>query len=843
MGGVKERHKPQNIATQPWLSTLFHSEFHQTHCFSSAFLLDLSLGILNFGPRLHSETGQNPPEQLPINTMRDLPFPKSVSRTLRFALCLALAIALWSPIPSALAQDGLTVREVEVQFAGPATVSKERILANMRTTVGQPYTQQVVEDDIRNLYLSGEISNVRIFREGTQGGVKVVVIVQTRPVLGEVIIEGNDLYSTRRLRRELESKVGSTLNEEQLELDRQKIVKYYTDRGFNEIDVQYKVELDESRGSAVVVFAVYEGEKAIVRRIDFTGNEGVSTRELRKAITTRPANILSFINKSGRFTDQQIQEDIEEIRSTLQNNGYIDARVLDVQFDRISNKRVDITFVIEEGVQYTISELRLEGNTVFTPEEIRTKLSMEEGSVYSPEKMRNDLKAVREMYGILGYADFIMVPEGYPSGTNTVQITYNIDEGMPSTVGLVNIEGNIKTKDKVIRRELAVAPGDTFNTVLVDASKERLNNLGYFSRVETIPSDTMVPGEKDLNVFVEEKRTGSLNFGLGFSSIDSLTGFVELTQSNFDIGNWPSFYGGGQRFRVRGQYGLERADFILSLTEPWFLDYQWSLGGELFYNDLDYFSDEYSQRSLGFSILNQIPIGKFMSAGLQYKLEEINIYDVSPFASLQIQAERGSRSRSALQAFWTLDTRDSVFLTRRGQKIEISPYVAGVFLGGQTEIYGLNIEASQFFALPFDMILQLNGQLAAVDNWGGGQFVPIFDRLFLGGANNLRGFDFREVGPKDIFGEPTGGNSLARATIELTFPLIERVRGAVFYDWGVVNSNAWDFSTANYNDDFGFGLRLDLPIGPIRLDYGIPITSDRFNGGSGKFNFNVGYQF
>jgi outer membrane protein insertion porin family len=214
-----------------------------------------------------------------------------------------------------------------------------------------------------------------------------------------------------------------------------------------------------------------------------------------------------------------------------------------------------------------------------------------------------------------GYVDMIAVPEILPAGPGAVDVTYRVDEGVQSYVNLVNIQGNNRTKDRVIRRELAVKPGDVFDTTLVNVSRQRLENLNYFSRVEMAPADTIVPGRKDLNVIVEEKRTGSFNFGAGFSTIDSLVGFAELQQSNFDLFNWPSFVGGGQRFRIRGQYGLQRKDFVVSLTEPWFLGYKLSMGVEGYYREANFLSDVYDQSNYGMALTARKQFGALSPAG------------------------------------------------------------------------------------------------------------------------------------------------------------------------------------------------------------------------------------
>src|SRR5437763_15868781 len=285
---------------------------------------------------------------------------------------------------------------------------------------------------------------------------------------------------------------------------------------------------------------------------------------------------------------------MDSLREWYQNHGFIDVEVKDVRRERSPKGALTITIVIAEGPQYHVGKVTISGEKVAKEEGIRPLLKMKEGSVYSPKQLHDDAKAVADAYGSGGYVDLVITPESTPAGPALVDVHYKIEEGERSYLNRVTIEGNTRTKDKVIRREVLVAPGDVFNTVRADTTKKRLENLGYFSKVETYPEDTDVPGRKDLTILVQEKRTGSLSFGGGFSTIDQLVGFVELTQGNFDLFNWPSFTEGGQKFRVRIQYGTQRKDFILTLTEPYFLDRRLSLSGSLFYSEADHLSVDYN---------------------------------------------------------------------------------------------------------------------------------------------------------------------------------------------------------------------------------------------------------
>ena len=734
------------------------------------------------------------------------------------------------------------IRSIDVQYAGPTTLSKERILAQMRTKVGQPYSNEVVQEDIKALYKTGYIRNVRIFAQPEGDGVKVIVAVQTRAIVSEIEINGAERVKPTRLRKEIKVKLNHAVDEQQLEEARQKIIEIYQARGFTNVSVDFRIDpIDEKRGTARVVFTVNEGVKGAVSQIRFEGNVHISQKVLRKQMKTRGQTLIHFVDKSGRLDEVQLEQDLDKIREYYQDHGFIDVEIKDVRKERTEKGPMIITIVISEGPQYHVRKLTITGYQHTTEPKVRTLLKMKEGSVYSPKQLRDDAKAVADAYGSGGYVDLVITPEGTPAGTGLIDVHYTIEESVRSFVNRVNIEGNTRTKDKVIRREVLVAPGDVFNTVRVDTTKKRLENLGYFAKVETYPEDTDIPGRKDLTILVQEKRTGSLSFGGGFSTVDKLVGFVELTQGNFDLFNWPSFTGGGEKFRLRLQYGTERKDFLLTITEPYFLDRRLALTGQAFYNEANYLSADYDQRNYGFSLDLRKPINAYMYGTLGYTLQNVEIFNVASSSPEFILTQSGTFTESKVFSSLVLDTRDNPLLSRRGQRITFSPAIAGGFLGGDTQIYGLDLEGSQYFHLPKDTILLLNGEIATVSQWGSGSEVPIFERLFLGGSNNLRGFPFREVGPQQN-GEPVGGQSMARATLEWTFPIIEKARGALFYDTGFVNTSEWSFGFNHMASDVGVGLRLDLPIGPLRLDYGYPVMRDGYNGG-GHFNFNVGYQF
>ena len=779
------------------------------------------------------------------------------SRIFPSAVCIASVVSAMALAPQAQAQNKApNVVEIDVQYAGPATVAKERLLANMRTRVGQPYSEATVEEDIRNLYATGNVVNVRIFGEPKGEGVKVIVVLQAKARVTAVEIQGVQQFKLSRIREKIGVKQGDTASEAAMEADRQKILEYYASKGFTDVQVTYKLDANDSLGTARVLYTVNEGGKTSIKTVRFEGNSRISTSDLNGVIKTRKYRaVLSPILKTGRLNQDQLSEDAAAVREYYQNRGYSDVQVREPVINRLNGK-VEVVFQIVEGAPYKVGKVTFRGGRLFPETEFQRVTKLRSGTVYSPAAVQADIKALQDLYGARGYVDFQSGARPSPGGEHVTDLTYTLEEGSPAYVGRINITGNTRTKDKVVRRELALAPGEVFNTVRQDASKARLNNLNYFSKVDLYPSETGNPAERDLNVVLEEKRTGSLNFGAGFSSVDSLLGFVEVTQGNFDAGRWPTFTGGGQKFRSRVQYGAKRKDAVIGLTEPYFLDRKLSLGGELFYHDNSYGSDYYSSQSLGFELVAKKPLTEFSFGRLGYRVEQVSVHQVESGAPAEAArlSNLGSLVKSQVFTGITYDTRDSLFLTRKGERFDLSTFVSGGPLAGDIQIYGWNAEASKYLRFKWDTILTLNAQAGVVDVWGAESKkngvdigVPLYDKLFLGGANDMRGFRYRHVGGRGVVkdnGEPTGGKTLARATAEYTVPVVDKVRAAVFYDVGFVNADAYDFSSSAYNADAGIGLRLDLPIGPVRIDYGVPLKKDPdLSSSRGRFNFNVGYQF
>ena len=441
-----------------------------------------------------------------------------------------------------------------------------------------------------------------------------------------------------------------------------------------------------------------------------------------------------------------------------------------------------------------------------------------------------------------------------------MDLEYKIEEGQKSYIEKIEIRGNAKTKDRVLRRELAVAPGEVFDMVRVKVSKARLEGLQYFEKVDARPEPTDIPNRKNLVIGVEEKSTGNVSLGAGFSSVDSVVGYVEFTQGNFDLANPPLFTGAGQKFRARIQVGTQRQDYTISFVEPWFLGRKLALGVDLYKRTMSYQSLEslYNEDRTGAKISLTRALGSdFLIGSLSYTIEDVGIVDVSSNAPASITAEAGHALLSKVGASLAFDTRNKVTLPNKGQRTELFGEYVGGPLGGDKEFYKVELKSAWYFkGFMEGDVLELAGRIGVADSLKSGEDVPFYERYYLGGLDSLRGFQYREIGPSEPLlytsgNEPVGGDTYWFATAEYSTPIIERLRIAVFYDIGMVYPGSFSFTpgpssvagrdTGSYADNWGIGFRLNLPIGPLRLDYGIPINSPPGIGGSGRFQFGVGY--
>ena len=844
-----------------------------------------------------------------------------MNRLLRFCGLYAMLVALCG---TAYGQF-LKVSRIDVKHVGPAATSDEIIRANIRVKPGDSYLPAAVNDDVVNLYKTGFFYNVRVSRDQTDDGMVLTYIVQGKPRLTAIRLQGNQKLSDAKIKKKITSKEGDPLDEMKLFNDGRAILELYQKKGYPKTEVRAVPNIDENAGRGTATFEIKESPKIKIIEVRFDGARAFSESVLRKQIKTRKRWMFSWLTGSGYFKDEQFQDDKDKLADYYRDHGYIDFEIKDVQFENPEPTKLIIRFSIYEGRQYKVGRITFSGTTMLPtnavspdfkpgpipksgPEratrneslKLNRSFTMKEGDTFTVKGLSKNITAVEDFYGAKGHIDvttstgnlkLARIPN---TETGTMDLQFTVDEGQQSFIEKIQIRGNSKTKDKVIRRELAVSPGEVFNMVGVKLSKQRLEGLQFFEpgKVDARPEPTDPPivGRKNLVIGVEEKNTGNLTLGAGFSSVDSVVGYVEIFQGNFDIDGmldvlqWksPKFTGAGQKFRLRVQLGTERKDLEVSFIEPWFLGRKLALGVDLYHREASYVSLDnlYDETRTGARLsLSRALWSDFLIGSVSYTVEEVGvllhdgIHDnilipggpggpggplpvfVPANAPHDILDESGHSLLTSIGGALAYDTRNSTYLPDAGQRTELLASLTSSHLGGERDYWKVGLSSAWYFrGFAKGHVLELVGKAGVAEGLNG-DTVPFYDRYYLGGLYSLRGFEYRGISPRDpTYGinplmpnEPIGGNTFWFASAEYSIPIVQKeslgsVRFALFYDIGNVMSDSYDFNLSNFSDNWGIGLRLNLPIGPLRLDYGIPIHHDIYNGSSGKFQFGVGWQ-
>jgi outer membrane protein insertion porin family len=738
------------------------------------------------------------------------------------------------------------VDEVQIRSANGTAVSRKLVIGNMETTQGATFDPQVLSEDIKRLYKTGVFSvpitvNVETVSEDR---LRIVLTMTPKPTVQSVEIVGNSYVKTKTLLGKLTLKQEAVYDANKAAEDATLLREAYRDKGYFKTQVEVQAKPVPEMNQVVVTYTVSEEPRYKIRRVDFVGNQEFTTRELRKAMRSRHswwANIFS----TGYLDEDQLKVDQSVLVELYANRGYLDFQVEKVDQQVEENRKwISLTVHLVEGGRYQVASVKLAGNKLYSDGELGLGLAVKADTFYSADLQRRDIQTIRTRYETAGYVDVrCYTDRQVDAKTKTLALEYRILEGAPFHIRDISITGNRVTKDKVIRRELAIAPGDLADMTKVRASKGRIQNLNYFDQVDLTPVSTEVDGQKDLDIRVSEKRTGQLMLGAGFSSEDSLVGTFEITQANFDWRNWPHFTGGGQRLRLRLDAGTTSNNFLLSFTEPWLFDKRLRLGLDAHHRTRD--QDEYDETrsGAGVTLTRRWRQNWRQSLGLQIEHVELDDFDDDIPNDSELWDEKGKYWSNGITYTMTRDTRDRYLNPSRGSKLTISADLLPELLGSYSNVYRLKLSATKYRRLWWNTILSLNGDIGMVDN-ASGDDVAIFDRFFAGGASTLRGFDSREVGPVDSGDNPIGGKSMLLGSLEISKPIVKQLQASVFCDAGNVWKGATDWDPTDLNVSVGVGLLLNLPIGPISLAYGFPIVTqwDHLSKG-GRFHFNIGYSF
>ncbi|MFW6154704.1 MAG: outer membrane protein assembly factor BamA [Planctomycetota bacterium] len=756
--------------------------------------------------------------------------------------------------------DGADNVVADVNVQGNERIGTDRILARLRTRPGQPFDEQIARDDQRRLMATGLFDDVAVVRTPADEGVVVTFVVRERRSIRVVAFRGNKFFSDKKLRDALGFDAGDALDYGQAALGRLALEDLYQDKGFHFADVR----LDDQalRRERRVVYTIVEGPRVRIRSVGFRfeGEPSFSERKLRKQIKTSKG---FWLLSPGRLDPRQLERDATALRVFYRDEGFFDVQVApEVRFSA-DKTAADVTFIIDEGPRYEVGAIRIEGNEVYSDAELIDRLDMVPGEDVTALARRRDVETLRDAHGRIGYIDVAVddrvvylppgaaAPPAAPEDAEGpwVAMHYRIEEGKPYRLGRVTIRGNTVTKDRVIRRQLTLLPGQWFDLTAVEESRRRLRDSRLFSEVEIAPYGDE-PRVRNALVSVEEGKTAELMFGAGYSTNDGVLFNISFAQRNFSWTQWPTsfndlvrgrgFKGDGQTLRLQLETGSKLSRASINWREPYFLDRPIALGAGAHHFERQ--RESYDESRTG----GQVSLGRLFPNRWYGEIavlpENVRLENFDDDTPSEIRADRGDTFLTDLQGILVRDRTDSRWKPSTGGRLMLK---AEQFVGDES-FTRLAAEYKHYWTLYVDPVdrkhilaTRVRGDVIVGD-------APVFHRFFGGGVGSLRGFAYRGISPRTDdpgLDDPIGGEFMAYAGAEYTFPLAgEVLRGVLFLDSGTVEesveADTWRVST-------GFGFRLLIPyMGnvPVMLDFGFPLVKDDADDRQ-TVNFTIGWVF
>ncbi len=753
----------------------------------------------------------------------------------RFLVLILIAATACFGVPPAAAQEGETVTSIQVE--GNQRVDASTILYYIQTQVGEPLRRMQVRKDIEQIYSLGQFKDIRVETRSSPGGVDLIFRVEEIPSIGNITLTGNKEIDTDTIREAIGLKRGATFLDHLVKESQEDIKKLYQEKGYFFADVKIFTETTPNNLVDVTI-RISEGEKVHVETIRFVGNKTFPDDDLRDQMETREQTWLHWLDDSGIYQKDILKLDLFRVEGFYQDHGFIRVRVLEpkTQVNEKENE-IYITIPVEEGPRYKVGKVEIKGDGTVSNEEIFEIITTRSGDFYNMSGLREDALAISDLYSQKGYAYADVNPlTQIDDEKRRVNVAIEIDKGKKVYVGEITILGNVKSRDNIIRREFRLREGDLFDSQKLKRSKQRINNLQYFEDVKIDTRRGKKPELIDVVTTVTERPTGSLSVGAGFSSVENFIFSGSITQDNL--------FGRGQRLNFSASLSSIRSDFNLSFTDPRIFDTEILFGVDLFNRDTDFFS--FSSRNRGGALRFGKNLTEFDWAGIAYRFEDVKISDVDPSEVTEfLKNER--RITSRITPSFIRDTRDDFLNPSTGWRHVVRLEIAGGPLGG-TNFLRSGYEITYYHPLIEKLVLAMHGEVNYADGYGGDD-LPIFERYFMGGANSLRGYTIRDIGPQNSIGDPIGGTQSLLFNVELQYPLTTSLRAFVFYDRGNVFGPGQDLSTTaktinleDMRDSVGIGARFLSPFGPIGFAYGIKL--DQAPGESeAEFHFTAGSAF
>ncbi len=761
-------------------------------------------------------------------------------KALLLAASFALAPVGWlvSPVPAA-AQNIFTGDPIgDIRVEGTQRIEPDTVRSYMGISAGDPFAADRIDKALKNLFATGLFADVTFQRDGNTLVVKVV----ENPIINQIAFEGNDHIEDKDLTAEVQLKPRTVLTQSRVQADVTRILDLYRRSGRFAATVEPKViNLDQNRVN--LVFEINEGKKTEVRRISFVGNKAFSDGDLRGAILTQESAWYRFLTTNDTYDPDRLQVDREKLRDFYLGEGYIDFKVISAVAELSPEQDAFyITFTIDEGPRYKLGKVEIKTSLKdLDPKALRSLVTTTEGDWYDQGDVDRTVQALNDQLGSLGYA-FVDIQTRLDRDPKkkSVNLTYDINEGPKVYVERIDIKGNVRTLDKVIRREFRLAEGDAFNTAKLRRTRTRIQNLGFFSNIDIKNIPGSAPDKTVIEVNVEEQSTGEFSVGVGYSTNDGPLGLAGIRERNL--------LGKGQDLSLNGTLSGIRSQVQLSFTEPYFLDRPLSVGFDLFDTRTNATNTEFTENDIGGTVRAGYDVTEYLHHTLRYTLSSQDITDVSSTASLAIQQEQGYNLNSVIGSEFLYDRRDNRFDPSKGYYIRLRNELSTA--PGDFSYLATRLGGGYYFPLTksSSVVAGLTGEIGHIQDLG----KPVFiSNSFQLGGNTFRGFQSSGIGPRDqVSQDSLGGKDYAIGTFQVSFPVglpeEYQVRGHAFTDFGTLTNTDANVGTiedsAALRVTAGVGVLWKSPFGPIAIDVAFPILKQSFDL-TQLINFSVGTSF
>jgi outer membrane protein insertion porin family len=700
-----------------------------------------------------------------------------------------------------------------------------------------------VRGQIKILYDTGYFEDVQAETESTSDGIALVFVVREKPFITEIVFDGNEELSDDKLKEKITIKSQAFLDQQQAKESAEKIRLAYQEDGYfsaQVIPIVQTLDADRKR----LTFFIKEGEKAKVKTVNFEGMRAASKAEIFKVTATREwvpwyglvtqLKLPSFLSDAGVLKREEMNNDVERIREVLLNKGYLNAQVGLPSVELSDDKKwFVVTYAVVEGEPFTVAEIGFRGNTVFEDPELRDKMKIKPGEIFQRQKIRDEIGRLTDLYGSKGYAFAEVIPNVNPNPEErTATIILNIKEGEMMRIRQINVHGNDKTKDNVIRRELRVDEQDVIDTPSLKRSFQRLNNLNFFETVEILPQQVDVD-KVDLNVRVKEKPTGQFSIGGGFSTLDKLVAIADITEGNLGGNGWMG--------RIRGQLGQQRTLGLITFRNPYLNDSLTSLQLDIYRSMTNYIT--YFEEKSGASVTFGRWLSEYVTGSISFVAEELNFSDPTIDAPEIILSQLGKQTTTGFRTTLARDTRDYFLDPRSGLRTAVGFDFGTPYLGGTNNFYKYYLDAIKYTPLPFDTRFSIHARYGVADGIDG-KPIPLTERFFVGGINTMRGFVFGRAGPVTPSGSLIGAAKELIFNNDFIFTISSeaKLNGVIFFDWGKGFDDNEPISFGALRKSAGLEGRWISPFGPLRAAYGINLDP-REGERKGVFEFTIGSLF